>query len=104
MSISSSGGCDIGLSGAPQRAHKRFRRVHKIATGVSNSGRRDGVPMKFLHIASALLVATMAGCGTLSVPGTPETATLLNGFRALHGLSELRTDGGMTSLAHINAA
>src|SRR3954464_2938871 len=104
MSISSSGGCDIGLSGAPQRAHKRFRRVHKIATRVANSGRRDGVPMKFLHIASALLAATVAGCATLSVPGTPETATSLNGFRASHGLSELSTDGTLTALAGEHAA
>ena len=42
--------------------------------------------MKFLHIASMLLAASVAGCGTLSVPGTPETATSLNGFRASHGL------------------
>src|SRR3954469_14631877 len=103
MSNSSSGGCDIGLSGAPQRAHKRFRRVHKIATRVANSGRRDGVPMKFLHIASALLAATVAGCGTLSVPGTPETATSLNGFRASHGLSQLSTDSALTALASEHA-
>src|SRR4051794_34927917 len=68
----------IGLSGAPQRAHMRFHRVHKIATRVSNLGGGDGVPMKSLYIASALLAATVAGCGTLSVPGTPETATSLN--------------------------
>jgi len=58
--------------------------------------------MKFIHIASALLAATVAGCGTLS--GTPETATSLNGFRASHGLSQLRTDGALTALASEHAA
>ena len=48
--------------------------------------------MKFLKSASALLVAALAGCGTLSVPGTPETATSLNGFRATHGLQPLTID------------
>ena len=67
-------------------------------------GWRDGVPMKLLTIASALLAAALAGCGTLSVPGTPETATSLNGFRASHGLSELRTDGALTALASEHAA
>ena len=60
--------------------------------------------MKFLHIASALLAVAAAGCGTLSVPGTPETATSLNGFRASHGLSQLRTDGTLTGLASEHAA
>ena len=46
----------------------------------------------------------MAGCGTLSVPGTPETATSLNGFRASHGLSQLRTDGTLAALAGEHAA
>src|SRR6476661_7746822 len=55
--------------------------------------------MKFRSIAGALLAAAVAGCGTLSVPGTPETATSLNGFRASHGLSQLRTDGTLTALA-----
>ena len=60
--------------------------------------------MKFLHIASMLLAASVAGCGTLSVPGTPETATSLNGFRASHGLSQLRTDGTLAALASEHAA
>jgi uncharacterized protein YkwD len=60
--------------------------------------------MKFLHVTSALLAAAVAGCGTLSVPGTPETATSLNGFRASHGLSQLRTDGTLTALASEHAA
>jgi uncharacterized protein YkwD len=60
--------------------------------------------MKFRHIASALLVAAVAGCGTLSVPSTPETATSLNGFRATHGLSQLRTDGTLAALAGEHAA
>ena len=46
----------------------------------------------------------MAGCGTLSVPGTPETAPSLNGFRASHGLSQLRTDGALAALASEHAA
>jgi uncharacterized protein YkwD len=60
--------------------------------------------MKFLHIASVLLSVALAGCGTFSVPGTPETATSLNGFRASHGLSELRTDGTLVALASEHAA
>ena len=60
--------------------------------------------MKFPPIASALLAAAVAGCGTLSVPGTPETATSLNGFRASHGLSQLRTDGTLAALASEHAA
>jgi len=60
--------------------------------------------MKLLHIASALLVAALAGCGTFSVPGTPETATSLNGFRASHGLSLLSTDGTLAALASEHAA
>jgi uncharacterized protein YkwD len=58
--------------------------------------------MKLIHIASALLAATVAGCGTLT--GTPETATSLNGFRASHGLSQLRTDAALTTLASAHAA
>jgi uncharacterized protein YkwD len=58
--------------------------------------------MKLIQIASALLAATVAGCGTLS--GTPETATSLNGFRASHGLSQLRTDATLTTLASAHAA
>jgi uncharacterized protein YkwD len=60
--------------------------------------------MKFRLIASALLAAVVAGCGTLSLPGTPETATSLNGFRASHGLGQLRTDGTLTALASAHAA
>ena len=60
--------------------------------------------MKFLHIASMLLAASVAGCGTLSVPGAPETATSLNGFRASHGLSQLRTDGTLIALASEHSA
>ena len=65
---------------------------------------RDRVPMRFLYITSTLLSASMAGCGTLSVPGTPETAPSLNGFRASHGLSQLRTDGALAALASQHAA
>jgi uncharacterized protein YkwD len=60
--------------------------------------------MKSLHIATVLLAAAVAGCGTFSVPGTPETATTLNGFRATHGLSQLRTDATLTTLASDHAA
>jgi len=61
--------------------------------------------MKFLHIARALLLAVfLAGCGSLSITGTPETATSLNGFRAAHGLSELRTDGTLAALASEHSA
>jgi uncharacterized protein YkwD len=60
--------------------------------------------MRFLHIVSVLLAAAVAGCGTLTAPGTPETATSLNGFRASHGLSQLSTDGALTSLASEHAA
>jgi uncharacterized protein YkwD len=60
--------------------------------------------MKFLYVASTLLAAVLAGCGSLSVPGTVETATSLNGFRASHGLSQLRTDGTLGALASEHAA
>src|ERR1044072_4621137 len=60
--------------------------------------------MRFLHFASMLLAAAVAGCVTLSVPATPEPATSLNGFRASHGLGELRTDGTLTALASEHAA
>jgi uncharacterized protein YkwD len=60
--------------------------------------------MKFLRIASVLLAASLAGCGTLSIPGTPETATSLNGFRASHGLSQLDTDSNLTALASEHSA
>ena len=55
--------------------------------------------MKFPSIAGTLLAVVLAGCGTLSIPATPETATSLNGFRASHGLSQLRPDGTLTALA-----
>src|SRR3954451_20384920 len=60
--------------------------------------------MKFLQIASMLLAAAVAGCGTFSIPGTPETATSLNGFRASHGLSQLRTDGTLAALVSEHSA
>jgi hypothetical protein len=60
--------------------------------------------MKLLPSFTTLLALTLAGCGTFSVPGTPETATSLNGFRASHGLSELRTDGTLVALASAHAA
>ena len=60
--------------------------------------------MRFLHVASVLLATAVAGCGTLSVPGTPETATSLNGFRASQGLSQLSTDGTLVALASEHAA
>ena len=60
--------------------------------------------MKLLKIASALLAVMLSGCGTLLAPGTPETATSLNGFRASHGLSQLSTDGTLTALASEHAA
>ena len=46
----------------------------------------------------------LAGCGSLAVLGTPETATTLNGFRASNGLSELRSDAGLMALASSHAA
>ena len=60
--------------------------------------------MKLHHTASTLLAALVAGCGSLSIPGTPETATSLNGFRESHGLSQLRTDGTLAALASEHAA
>ena len=35
--------------------------------------------------AVTVLAAALAGCGTFSVPGTPETATSLNGFLTRRG-------------------
>ncbi len=49
-------------------------------------------------------VAVLAGCGSLSLTGTPETATTLNGFRAANGLSELRVDSSLTSMASAHSA
>jgi len=61
--------------------------------------------MKFLHVAGALLLTlTVAACGSLSLTGTPETATSLNGFRASQGLSQLRTDGALAALASEHSA
>lgn len=60
--------------------------------------------MKFRSVASLLAAVALGGCGSLSVLGTPETATSLNGFRASHGLSQLRTDGALTALASEHAA
>ena len=60
--------------------------------------------MKLLPIATTLLALTLAGCGTFSIPGTVETATSLNGFRASHGLSQLSTDGTLAALAGEHAA
>ena len=61
--------------------------------------------MKFLHIAGALLLAlSLAACGSLSMTATPETATSLNGFRASHGLGQLRTDETLAALASEHAA
>jgi len=60
--------------------------------------------MRLLHIAIALLAMALAGCGSLSLTGTPEIATSLNGFRASHGLSQLRTDGTLIALASEHSA
>jgi len=60
--------------------------------------------MKFLHIAITLVTLALAGCGSLSLTGTPEIATSLNGFRAAHGLSQLRTDGTLIALASEHSA
>jgi len=60
--------------------------------------------MRLLHISIALLAMALAGCGSLSLTGTPEIATSLNGFRASHGLSQLRTDGTLIALASEHSA
>jgi uncharacterized protein YkwD len=60
--------------------------------------------MKFLQLASFLLAFDLAGCGSLSLTATPEVATSLNGFRAAHGLSQLRTDGALAALASEHSA
>lgn len=62
------------------------------------------MPSRAPAIASVLIAAALAGCGSLSMTGTPETATSLNGFRASHGLSQLRTDGSLAALASDHAA
>src|ERR1044072_6381526 len=74
------------------------------ATSVAGCAYRGRVRMKILHIAVTLLALTLAGCGSLSITGTPETATSLNGFRAAHGLSQLRTDGALAALAAEHSA
>jgi uncharacterized protein YkwD len=51
-----------------------------------------------------LLAFALTACGSLTVPGTVEPATSLNGFRASHGLSQLRTDGPLAALASEHAA
>ena len=60
--------------------------------------------MKFLHIAITLVALALAGCGSLSLTGTPEVATSLNGFRAAHGLSQLRIDSSLVGLASEHSA
>ena len=60
--------------------------------------------MRFLHITGLLLALALAACGSLSITGTPEVATSLNGFRASHGLSQLRTDGTLIALASEHSA
>jgi len=45
------------------------------------------------------VLAALAGCGSLAVLGTPETATTLNGFRAANGRSDLRSDVALTAMA-----
>jgi uncharacterized protein YkwD len=60
--------------------------------------------MKLLPIAITLLALTLAGCGSLSLTGTPEVATSLNGFRAAHGLSQLRIDASLAALASEHSA
>ena len=70
----------------------------------STTSRSKASARKFLYIASTLLAVALAGCGTFSVPGTPETTTSLNGFRASHGLGQLRTDGTLAALASEHAA
>ena len=48
------------------------------------------------------IMLALAGCG--SFIGTPETATTLNGFRAAHGRSELRSDIALSAMASTHAA
>ncbi len=63
--------------------------------------------MKFAKTLSVLpvlpVLLVLAGCGSLSVLGTPETATSLNGFRAANGRSDLRSDAALTALASTHA-
>src|SRR4030095_7606703 len=77
--------------------------LHKIATTASNSDAGHGVSMKLLHMAIVLAATALGGCGSLSVMGTPETATSLNGFRASHGLSALRHHRTLPALASEHA-
>jgi uncharacterized protein YkwD len=61
--------------------------------------------MRFSKILVVLpVVTTLASCGSLSVIGTPETATTLNGFRTSNGLSELRVDPTLTAMASGHSA
>jgi len=60
--------------------------------------------MRLLHIAIALLAMALTGCGSFSLTGTPEIATSLNGFRASHGLSQLRTEATLIALASEHSA
>jgi uncharacterized protein YkwD len=60
--------------------------------------------MKLRPLLTTLLAFALAACGSLSITGTPETATSLNGFRASHGLSQLRTDGTLIALASEHSA
>jgi uncharacterized protein YkwD len=60
--------------------------------------------MKFVKLWKVLAVLLpLVGCGT--VVGTPETAaTTLNGFRAAHGRTTLRSDSTLTAMASSHAA
>jgi uncharacterized protein YkwD len=60
--------------------------------------------MKFFPLFTTLLALSLTACGSLSITGTPETATSLNGFRASHGLSQLRTDAALAALAAEHSA
>jgi hypothetical protein len=105
-------GSGVGSCGAPAAIapiRGRIRKPKGLFKAAASSytlplGRRTGVRMKFHHIASLLLAVALAGCGSLSLTGTPEIATSLNGFRASHGLSQLRTDGTLAALASEHSA
>src|SRR3954465_15453911 len=60
--------------------------------------------MKLLPIARMLLAFALTACGSLTVPGPPETATPLHGFRASHGSSQLRMEGALAALASLHAS
>jgi uncharacterized protein YkwD len=59
--------------------------------------------MKSLQVAGLLTAVALGGCGSLSITGTPETATSLNGFRSSHGLAQLGSDANLTALASEHA-